>query len=249
MKTYLMYDELAHLWPLISPREEYAKEAGYWRDALRKKLGSGRHRILELGVGGGHNLSYLTEDFQATAVDLSEKMLKNSIRLNPDVEHHVGDMRSVRLGKKFKAVLIHDAITYMLTEDDIRKTLATAAAHLEPGGVLIMAPDDFRETFEGTSVSHSTHSDGKTELTCVEYGHDPDPGDTTTECIFLYFIREGGEVRIEQDRHVTGLFSLETWLGLMREAGFDAETTPYDVHEDGREAYLLLGVFSSHGGN
>jgi hypothetical protein len=244
-----MYDEFAYLWPLISPREEYAKESQYWKKALRDKLGPGRHRILELGVGGGHNLSYLTKDFQATAVDLSEKMLENSIKLNPDVEHHVGDMRSVRLEKKFKAVLIHDAIGHMLTEGDIRKTIATAAAHLEPGGVLIMAPDSFRETFEGTSVSHSTHSDGKTELTCVEYDYDPDPGDTTTECIFLYFIREGGEARVEQDRLVTGLFSLETWLDLMREAGFDAETVPYDVHEDERKAYLLVGVLSSHGGN
>ncbi len=240
-----MYDEFAYLWPLISPREEYSTEAGCWRNALRDKLGQGKHRILELGVGGGHNLSYLTKDFQATAVDLSEKMLKNSIKLNPGVEHHVGDMRSVRLEKKFKAVLIHDAINYMLTEDDVRKTLATAVAHLEPGGVLIMAPDNFRETFEGPRVSHFTSSNEKTELTYIEYEYDPDPGDTTTETIFFYLIREGGELRVEQDRHVCGLFSLETWLDLMREAGFDAEKMPYDVHEDGREAYLLLGVFSS----
>lgn len=26
-----MYDEFAHLWPLISAPEDYANEAGYWR--------------------------------------------------------------------------------------------------------------------------------------------------------------------------------------------------------------------------
>ena len=72
MKLKRMYDELAHLWRLISPPEDYADEARYWRDALRAKLGSGRHEILELGVGGGNNLSHLTSEFQATAVDLSE---------------------------------------------------------------------------------------------------------------------------------------------------------------------------------
>ena len=57
MKLNRLYDEFAHLWPLISAPEEYAVEAQHWRDALREKLGPGRHEILELGVGGGHNIA------------------------------------------------------------------------------------------------------------------------------------------------------------------------------------------------
>ena len=237
-----MYDELAHLWPLFSAREDYVAEADLWRDALRDKLGPGRHEILELGVGGGNNLSHLTDDFQATAVDLSERMLRNSISLNPGVKHHVGDMRSIRLGKTFRAVLIHDAISYMLTEDDLRRTFTTACAHLDHGGVFVVTPDDFRETFHGPRVSHGTNTDGHTELTLVEYQYDPDPSDTTTESRMFYLIREGEELRIEQDRHVFGLFPLQTWLDLMQKAGFTVEKRPYDVHDDGREAYLLVGV-------
>ena len=52
-------------------------------------------------------------------------------------------MRSIRLGRTFKAVLIHDAISYMLTEGDLGDAFGTARAHLEPGGVLIVAPDWF----------------------------------------------------------------------------------------------------------
>ena len=141
MKQGRLYDEFAHLWPLLSPPEDYAGEAQCWREVLRKKLGPGRHEILELGVGGGHNLSHLKNEFKATAVDLSKKMLQNSINLNPEVEHHVGDMRSIRLGRKFKAVPIHDAINHMLSEEDLRSAFATAAAHLDPGGVFVAAPD------------------------------------------------------------------------------------------------------------
>ena len=54
---------------------------------------------MEMGVGGGHNLSHLTADFECTAVDLSPDMLALSQGLNPGIEHHVGDMRNVRLGK------------------------------------------------------------------------------------------------------------------------------------------------------
>ena len=242
MKLNRLYDEFAHLWPLISAPEEYANEARYWRDVLRTKLGPGRHEILELGVGGGHNLSHLTSEFQATAVDLSEKMLQHSIRLNPDVKHHVGDMRTVRLERKFSAVLIHDAISCLLTEEDLRRTFATAVAHLDEGGVFVTSPDYFRETFQGPRVSHTTRSDGEIELTHIEYEHDPDPNDTTIESIMFYLIREKGSLRIEQDRHITGLFPLQMWIGLMTESGFDVEKWPYPVHEDGRESYLLVGM-------
>jgi hypothetical protein len=49
------------------------------------------------------------------------------------------------------------------------------------------------------------------------------PDDATTEAIFHYMIRTGSELRIEQDRHVKGLFPPQTWFDLMQEAGFCAE--------------------------
>ena len=101
MKQNRLYDEFADWWTLVSPPEGYVQEASYWKDALRAKLGPGRHEILELGVGGGNNLSHLTGEFQATAVDISERMLANSVMLNPGVEHHVGDMRTIRLSRTF----------------------------------------------------------------------------------------------------------------------------------------------------
>jgi len=244
MKQNRMYDDLAYLWPLISPPEGYANEARYWRDALREKLGPERHPILELGVGGGNNLSHLARDFQATAVDLSERMLAHSKKLNPSVEHHVGDMRMVRLGRTFKAVIIHDAINYMLTEEDLRATFATAAAHLKPGGVFITAPDWFRETFQGPRVFHRTREKDGVELTHIEYMYDPDPGDTTMETVMFYMIRERGGLRIEEDLHITGLFSIQTWVDLMTQARFVVEKRPYPVHDDGHEAYLLVGTLT-----
>jgi hypothetical protein len=39
-----------------------------------------------------------------TLVDLSEEMLVVSRQLNPECQHHQGDMRTVRLGRTFDAV-------------------------------------------------------------------------------------------------------------------------------------------------
>ena len=242
VRLHRMYDEFADLWPLISPPEGYAEEAEYWRKALRDKLGPGRHEILELGVGGGNNLSHLAGDFKATAADISEKMLANSRRLNPEVEHHVGDMRTVRLGRTFKAVIIHDAISYMTTEDDLRAVFATASAHLEPGGVFATSPDHVTETFKVHLSSAKSRSDGVRTLSYVEYDYDPDPADSQYESLFIYIINEHGPVRIEHDRHILGLFPKARWPALLDEAGFDTEVRDYGVHPDGHEGYLFVGV-------
>lgn len=244
MTEHRLYGELAHLFPLVTPPEDYAEEAGYWRKALRAVLGPGRHPILELGVGGGHLLSHLTGEFQATAVDLSETMLALSRGRNPGVEHLPGDMRTVRLGRTFKAVLIHDAVMYMLTEDDLRAALATARIHLDPGGVLVMAPDWFKESFPGTNVHHWTNRRGDQELTTIEYSCDPNPGDTTTETRFFYIWLEGPELRVEQDRHIMGLFPLSTWTSLMREAGFQIEVKHHPPRDGGYGGRLLVGVLA-----
>ncbi len=236
-----LYGELAYLWPLMSPPEEYAEEAAHWRDTLRELLGPGRHEILELGVGGGHNLSHLTADFKATAADISEPMLAHSKRLNPGVEHLLGDMRCLRTGRKFKAVLIHDAISHMLSDADLLDTFVTAAAHLEPGGVLITAPDRFHETFGAPHTEVCTHSNGRMELTCLEYTHDPDPNDSVVETIFTHIIREGSQVRIEHDRMLTGLFPTSVWERLMGEAGFRFEWRTFRLESVDTEYTLLIG--------
>ena len=237
-----MYTEFAHYWPVISDPADYAHEATYWRDALRSRLGPGRQPILELGVGGGNNLSHLTDDFEATAVDLSPAMLEAARRINPGVELHVGDMRSVRLGRTFAAVLIHDAIAYLCSEEDLRAAFATAAAHLEPGGVFITSPDWLTETFEEPSVDTGTNSRDGVTFTTIEYTWDPDPTDTAIESRVWYVIREGGGLRVEEDRHVTGLFPRATWLRLMDEAGFDAEVIDYPGYSDGRPGWLFVGT-------
>jgi len=138
-------------------------------------------------------------------------------------------------------VLIHDAISYMLTEDDLRATFATAAAHLQPGGVFITSPDWTSETFTGPYVDTGTNRREDVTFTLIEYTYDPDPTDTTIKDLMWYVIHEGGRTRVEQDVHITGLFPKQTWIDLMAEAGFDVELDPYDVHDDHREAHLFVG--------
>src|SRR6266446_5297728 len=51
--------------------------------------------------------------FAMTLVDLSPRMLLVSRRLNPECEHIKGDIRTLRLGRTFDVVFVHDAICHM----------------------------------------------------------------------------------------------------------------------------------------
>jgi hypothetical protein len=80
--------------------------------------------------------------------DLLREMSALSRALNPECEHVIGDMRTLRLGRRFDAVLIHDAIMYLATREDVRAALETAFVHTRAGGALIVAPDCLRDACE-----------------------------------------------------------------------------------------------------
>src|SRR5688500_14661590 len=138
---YRFYGELARWWPLISPVEEYAEEAAFAAGLLASASIPVRE-VLELGCGGGHNAAHLRERFAMTRTDRSPEMLDESRRRNPGCEHHVGDMRTLRLGRTFDAVFVHDAVSYLTGADDLRQAIATAYAHCRPGGVAVLLPDE-----------------------------------------------------------------------------------------------------------
>jgi ubiquinone/menaquinone biosynthesis C-methylase UbiE len=141
-----MYDELAGWWPLLSAPAVYAEEAEIYRRLLAEAGDRPPVTVLELGSGGGNNASHLKAHLQLTLVDLSEGMLEVSRELNPECEHVKGDMRTVRLGRVFDAVFVHDAVAYMTSEDDLRLVMATAFAHCRHGGAAMFDPDDLGET-------------------------------------------------------------------------------------------------------
>jgi SAM-dependent methyltransferase len=237
-----LYSDLSYLWPIVSPPEEYGSEAAFFVDVVREELGPGRHELLELGVGGGHNLSHLTTDLECTAVDLSPDMLALSQGLNPEIPHHVGDMRNIRLEQTFDAVLVHDSASYLLTVQDLEETFATAAAHLRPGGVLMVAPDWVQETFPDGWVYTWDRKRGDIEVNIQEVMVDPDPADTQVESTYTYTIKKDGKTTIEVDTHITGLFSLNTWTDLMGQAGFSVEVRPLPPNEGGYGSWLFIGL-------
>lgn len=230
-----LYSELASWFHLVSSPPDYAEEAEFARSLLVDASSTPPITVLELGSGGGNNASHLKARFKMTLVDLSEGMLDLSKKLNPECEHIQGDMKTLRLGSVFDAVFIHDAIMYMTNEEDLRRAIETAFIHCKPGGAALIMPDVLRETF----VSLTTHGghDGECRgIRYIEWTFDADPADTTYTVDFAYLLREENQpVRAIHDTHVFGIFPRDTWLRLLRGAGFE----PRAVADTwGREVFI-----------
>jgi SAM-dependent methyltransferase len=237
----LMYTDLASWWPLLSAPEDYAEEAEFYLDTLTGAAGSRIRSLLELGAGGGNNASHMKRRVdRLVLVDLADGMLEHSRRLNPECEHHVGDMRTVRLGETFDAVFVHDAVSYMTTEADLSAAITTAFAHCRPGGAALFAPDHVVETFQpGTDCGG--HDGESRAMRYLEWSWDPDPADTTCVTDYTHVLREAdGSVTVHHDRHVEGLFPRATWLRLLRGAGFEPRVLPYDHPELEPGSYELF---------
>jgi len=221
-----LYRDLAEWFYLLTPPENYASGAAFYREMIIKGSRRPVRTVLELGSGGGNNASYLKHHCRMTLVDLAESMLDISRGLNPECEHIPGDMRNVRLDRQFDAVFIHDAVSYLTTEDDLAQAIETAFIHCLSGGVALFAPDYTRETFQ-PSTSHGGKDEGDRGLRYLNWVWAPDPDDSTYIMEMVYLMRDGQNVTCQRDHHAMGLFSNDKWLRLINDAGFTARIAEY----------------------
>jgi SAM-dependent methyltransferase len=235
------YDGIADWWPVISPPSEYEEEALLYVGMIRSTAARPVREVLELGSGGGNNASHMKRHFAMTLVEPSEGMREVSLALNPECEHLPGDMRTVRLGRTFDAVFVHDAVDYMTTEDDLRAALATVAAHLAPGGAVLVAPDATTETFE-EATEHGGGEDGRRrQARYLEWTLAPEPGETSYTVHYAFLLREpGGNVRAVHDVHRCGVFGRATWLRLFREVGLRVTLAPRTIEGVEHDSFVAV---------
>ena len=222
--TNLVYDTLSDWYPLMDQPGDYYHRV--WAEQFGLKFAEAitgaRTTLLELGAGAGNNAVHLKGDFRCTLTDLSMSMLEVSRKQNPKCEHLQGDMRTLRLERTFDAVLVADAILYMLTEEDLRAAFETAFVHTRPGGAAIITPDLYLETFSDVTWLYEG-TEGDRALKCLEWVWDPDPTDTICRAEYSMLMREGTHFRSVQDFHDYGLFAKDTWVKLLAEVGYQIE--------------------------
>ena len=130
------------------------------REAFRRYLPSAPASALDLGCGTGRDLARLASTVgDCWGVDLLESLVDYARATHPGLRAVQGDMRSVRLGRRFDLVTsFGNALSYALTDGDLALTAATYAAHSHAGTLVAvdalnarsyLEGDGFRERIEG----------------------------------------------------------------------------------------------------
>lgn len=129
-------------------------------------------------------------------------------------------MRAFNLPTCFDAVLMDDAISHMNCTKDFEHAIGNAHAYLKPGGVLVIIPDITLEDFPQNSTTTAHVKQADLDITFIENIYDPDPADEQYDTTIVSLIREGGNLRIESDHWIMGIFSMDTWRQVLRDGGF-----------------------------
>lgn len=141
-----VFAEYSRYYDLLYRDKNYRGEAGFVSDLIRIHAPQASS-VLELGCGTGRHAELLAADgFIVHGIDRSEGMLAKarkrrgglSDELADRLEFSAGDVRTVRLGKKFDVVIsLFHVMSYMSTNQDLSLFFASAREHLVPGGLFL----------------------------------------------------------------------------------------------------------------
>jgi ubiquinone/menaquinone biosynthesis C-methylase UbiE len=212
------FRELAEYYDPLNEGKDYRGEAERLEVLARRFGRAGRTTWLDVACGTGRHLEVLSRKRPCVGLDASSEMLRIARRRLPRLRLVRGDMRTFRLGRRFDVVsCLFSAIGHLRTKEDVRKTFANFARHLNPGGVAIVepwiAPADFRDgmirlqTFVGPTMTIARCASGSRR------------GNRSR--IHYHFLvgKRGREIRYYEVTDVGLLLSRPELLRLMRAAG------------------------------
>jgi len=232
--NWIGYNDLAWVEPVIAPPEQFVEETEQYCALIKKHSRFEPKTLLHLGSGAGMNDYTFKNHFKVTGVDLSEGMLREARKINQEVDYHPGDMRTIKLGRCFDAVVATESIGYMTNENDLRQTLENVNRHLHPDGVFILTTL-LQEGFRENNFVY-TGSKGDLEITVLENNYRPGAEEKYYEATIIYLVRISGDLEIYTDRHILGLFAKREWLDLLEETGFKPSVK---THDDHYAAYIM----------
>jgi len=139
-----VFGNYSQYYDLLYKDKDYQGETDFIHSLIQKNHPSPK-TVLNLGCGtGAHDFLLSKYGYECVGVDLSNDMLamakeKQKRLSNSSVSFHQGDVRTVRLNKKFDVVVsLFHVLSYQVTNDDVMKMLQTVKEHLNPGGIFIV---------------------------------------------------------------------------------------------------------------
>lgn len=212
-----VYDAL-HL-----PRKDYAAEAEMIAGLVRNGRRSARS-VLDVACGTGEHLRHMAPAFDVQGVDANPAMLECAARKLPAVPLSCGDMRTVRLRRRFDAVTcLFSSIAYMPTFVDLVDAVANLVRHLEEDGLLIVEPWHHDNVWP---IGHHFEEVVVTDGGAIARTLDVEVVDGVSILDMNYEVTTGGRSRRFTEEHRLRLYPVVDYVRAMESAGLSVTHDP-----------------------
>ncbi|WP_238005388.1 class I SAM-dependent methyltransferase [Dactylosporangium sp. AC04546] len=206
--------------------KDYRSEARDIAELIRRRNPTA-DSVLDVACGTGLHLSHLRHAFaHVEGLEISDAMRQAAVERLPGITVHAGDMRDFQLGRTFSAVTcLFSAIGYAQSVGELALTLNCLAAHLEPGGVLLLEPWFTPEQWTPGTVHSGVARDDHRHL--IRMCCSSRSGTVSTMTMHYVLGEPGVGARHWVEEHVMTLFTDKQYHGAIRQAGFrDIEYLP-----------------------
>ena len=238
-----MFRKTAHIYDLIyeGVGKDYAAEAAVVGALIMARNPHAR-RLLDVACGTGGHLVHLRRWFEVAGLDSEDEMLAEARRKLPDVPLVQADMRTFHLRHQFDSIVcLFSSIGYMRSTEELQAALERMAAHLAPGGVLVVdgwiRPDAWIDP--GTVHAEAGRRSG---IAAARVGRTRREGKKTfLEIHHLVGTLDGVDYLV--DHHELTLFEPEEYEVAFLKAGLSVEVLPSPMA--GRDRYVAVMPYAS----
>ncbi len=138
-----VFKSYADYYDILYSDKDYESECDFLESIFHNYSKDTIRSALDLGCGtGGHALVLGERGYEVTGIDASSEMLgigiKKAERKKIDVELLRGDIRKIKLERRFDVVISMFAVMgYQVANEDIISAFKTASKHLKKNGLFI----------------------------------------------------------------------------------------------------------------
>ena len=191
--------------------------------ALIRKTNPAARTILDVACGTGEHARLLTEThgFTVDGLDLEPGFVRIAQSKLPKATVYEGDMTSFSLPERYDIVLcLFSSIGYVRTLDNVQRTLERFAAHLAPGGIIIVEPWFAPGVLQAGRIAMTT-AESSGVAVCRMSRMEVDG--RISRLYFEYLIGQHGGIERASETHELGLFTTEEMIGCFERAGLAVE--------------------------